>query len=164
MPFDGKVSDYTKVAPPAPQEFTRDNPPTRMSDAIRMAVADMEVIERTPGYKIAFPVAWHEPHGEYCRVCFAGCVMARTLGAKPNQSVWFDDPEIGGPDRKWMNIFQALDAIRSGFVGVARVRWPDGFSGVLPAQNWTVTDYSADPIAFKRDMLALADRLQAEGS
>jgi hypothetical protein len=160
MAFDGRIADYTKVAP----VFDKENPPTRMSDAIRMAVADMEVIEQTPGYQIAFPVVWHEPYGEYCRVCFAGCVMARTLGAKPNQSVWFDDREIGGPDRKWMGVFQALDAIRNGSVGVARSWWPEGFNGVLPVQNWPVADYTADPIGFKRDMLALADRLQAEGS
>jgi hypothetical protein len=41
--------------------------------------------------------------------------------------------------------------------------WPGGFR-VLPRGNDRITEYNKNPAAFKRDMLELADRLEAEGS
>lgn len=153
MPFDGKPSDYTKLAPPAPQEFTRDNPPTRMSDAIVMAVADVEAQERA-----GVEYDWGE-----CERCTAGAVCRR-IGLTKND--W--GLRVRGP---WASPLIALSHLTMsvrpdselGSLDQAFQVWPEGFSD-QPDFDWRTSGYTADPIAFKRDMLALADRLRAEGS
>ena len=145
MPFDGKPSDYTKVAPPAPV-FTRDNPPTRMSDAIVMAVADVEAQERA-GVEYRFM---------NCAVCTAGAVMRRMGNRAPSQ--W----DAFGPD--WNRVLQALSDITLGEVGWAKREWPEGFSSETAEEAIKVAHPETRPKQWRRDMLALADRLRAEGS
>ncbi|MEM6900321.1 MAG: hypothetical protein AAF583_11170 [Pseudomonadota bacterium] len=157
MAFDG--SEYLKAKPA--QVYDKDNPPKRMSEAIRMAVADMIAVESLPNYKIAFPVHWHAPQRDgTCVVCLAGCVMSQTLKADASEHVWWDSERYSG---KWPLIFQALNSVRQGYLPIAQRDWPQGFS--REQQNFIgLTRYENDPAAFKRDMLALADRLEAEGS
>ena len=164
MPFDGNPQDYTRVAP----VYDRDNPPTRMSEAIRMAVADLTAIEKTPGYEIDMSV-WHAKEDGACHVCFAGSVMANTLHL-PKEEVhvlWWNAVDCFGP--RWQSVFMALNCVREGLVELAHKCWAGDLidqkdAPVNVGKREPVYSYNEDPVAFKRDMLALADRLEAEGS
>ena len=149
MPFDGKVSDYLETKP-APV-YDRDNAPQTMWDAIRLGVRDLEAIERTPGYKI--DMVWaHVPREDACYVCFAGAIMAQTLGVDRAVYETFDSFSS-----EWQRAFDLLDGLRSGSIRFHL------FGDAREAQRIKhFTPYETDPAAFKRDMLALADRLEAE--
>lgn len=57
--------------------------PDKPSELIRLAVADLERAEASPDYIIDMG-CWHEPiPNGLCAVCFAGAVIAGTLGAHP---------------------------------------------------------------------------------
>ncbi len=153
MPFDSTSFDYTKVAP----TYDKNNPPKRMSEAIRMALLDLEAAERLPKYRINM-TAWHEPAGDgVCEVCLAGSVMALTCQVSPNEL--HTGNLVAG--LRWNRVFDALNQLRLGDVRCAafymNVPKPSFF-------NATITDYGENPDQFKADMLALADRLEAEGS
>ena len=152
MPFDGKVSDYFETKP-APV-YGPDHAPQTMWDAIRLGVRDLEATERTPGYVIDMDYA-HEVLGGVCAVCFAGSVMARTLNADPRKDhYWHSFP------RAWHKTFDLLDNLRNGQI------WLSDFVAFgIYHEDMDVTEerYETNPTAFKRDMLALADRLEREG-
>ena len=152
MPFDGNPQDYTRVAP----VYDRDNPPTRMSEAIRMAVADVEAQER----------AGVEYDYENCARCTGGAVFRR-MGARLDGE--HTETEQFGP--VWHAVFWFLSEISAGVIyDLISAATPmayahrAGFSVPRCSVRVDVTPYSHDPVAFKRDMLALADRLEAEGS
>ena len=156
MAFDGKVSDCTKVAP----VYDRDNPPTRMSEAIRMAVADVEAQERS-----GVEYDW-----DMCEVCTAGAVCRRA-----DLGFWHVLTPASKVPESWQSVLDALSILTApneydpddiqGKPGLLSAwgMWPKGFADD-PAFEWSTPGYTADPVAFKRDMLALADRLEAEGS
>lgn len=62
--------------------------PDKPSDLIELALRDLELVELRPdAYKIDMLV-WHERPGWAagpCSVCFAGSVMAMTLGKSPEE-------------------------------------------------------------------------------
>jgi hypothetical protein len=165
MPFDGKVSDYFETKP-APV-YDRDNPPPTMAEAIRMAVADVEAQERA-----GVQYFWGA-----CNRCTAGAVVRRVSpdwnkdapGLPREYAVWMHAPTQVPPD--WRSILRALSELTaptSIYIGddhnalkYAFRYWPQGFA-VEPTFSWSTPGYSIDPAAFKRDMLALADRLEAE--
>lgn len=153
MPFDSTQFDYTKVQP----VYDRDNPPKRMSEAIRMAVADLEAVEKLPQYRIDMG-AWHEPAPDgLCEVCFAGAVMARTH--KLPQHRYSSGFDIAGWD--WNCVFDALNELRKG--GVASAAQSMGVK--IPSfHKMDVTSYDENPEQFKADMLRTASFLEAEGS
>jgi len=86
--------------------------PDKPSDLIRLALKDEDKANRSPKYRVHMNI-WHEVYTydrqQLCHVCFAGAVMAFTLGAK-----WADDLEpedfINGNHDK----LNALDAFRTG--------------------------------------------------
>ncbi len=82
MPFDTTNFDYTKVTP----VYDRDNPPKRMSEAIRMAVADVE----------AQDAAGVEYDYFDCMRCTAGAVCRR-IGVKWTESGWSNVKGWGAP-------------------------------------------------------------------
>jgi len=150
MAFDS--TDYFRAEPA--KVYDKDNPPARMSEAIRMAVADVEAQERA-----GIEYDWFD-----CATCTAGAVV-RHLGGKR----WDDF----GP--KWEALFECLSFISMSwggysldgdiFSGNEREFWDDAGFGQVPKNVLvTMTPYGANPAAFKRDMLNLADRLEAEGS
>lgn len=145
MPFDGKVSDYFETKP-APV-YDRDNPPPTMAEAIRMAVADVEAQERA-----GVEYQWSD-----CLRCTAGAVCRR-IGLS-------DDWNYFKESSAWGVILRALSGLtipagRSGLRG-AWQEWPSGFSR-KQTDDVHITPFHENPTAFKRDMLALADRLEAE--
>ena len=71
------------------------------STAIRAAVHDLEICEKSERYEIDMDY-WHEPRvetvgcetdgdlreREFCKVCFAGSVMANRLGGDPSKTIF----------------------------------------------------------------------------
>lgn len=145
------------------------NPPAKLpatpSAAIRMALADLEKIEKTPGYVVDMG-NWHTP--DYvdikdpfnkevaCHVCFAGAVMANSLGADKSKRIhtahWGSD---------WQSVFNFLDEARSGVLSV--YDYPDYMETDAPELEYPCTSYSKDPEQFKADMRALAATLESLG-
>lgn len=87
--------------------------PEKLSDLIALAIADCEALD-SEVYK---PLSrnWHRPVGRACYVCFAGAILARTLGYRPCEAV---TPEsiyhAGGGSRRWSRALMVLDYIRQG--------------------------------------------------
>ncbi|MEL6859280.1 MAG: hypothetical protein AAFO74_12910 [Pseudomonadota bacterium] len=148
MPFDQTNFDYTKVTP----VYDKDNPPKRMSEAIRMAVADVEAQE-----KLGIQYNWWN-----CSVCTAGAVVRRMHGDCTGSSDW------GKFGPQWAKVLQALSMLTCP-TGPGEEQdtnfldFREAF-GDVPFMTFTLTDYSVSPKKFKAEMLALADRLEAEGS
>ncbi len=153
MPFDGKVSDYFETKP-APV-YDRDNPPPTMAEAIRMAVADVEAQDR-----LGIQYEWID-----CEVCTAGAVCRRLGADEPGEWNQFGS--------KWEGVLETLSTLTSGWREtcfrsvffddpVWGTRWRQAGFGRVPDIEFTITRYETNPAAFKRDMLALADRLEAE--
>jgi hypothetical protein len=91
--------------------------PQRPSALIRLACDDAEKVFRTPGYKLNM-VEWHTGTDDgTCHVCFAGAVMAGTLGAPKGT---FRQTQDFGVDQAAL---RALNSFRTGAwdVGVARL-------------------------------------------
>ena len=92
--------------------------PEKLSELIRVALADAKLIQKDPRYKINMST-WHSPAnsriredtGTRCYVCLAGCVMAKSLGFSPQE---FHEPSQ--LDQELERKLRALDLIRSGDV------------------------------------------------
>jgi hypothetical protein len=165
MPFDGKVSDYFETKP-APV-YDRDSPPPTMAEAIRMAVADVEaLLDR--GFQYGWGHPWFLPEGKAqknhkaCVTCTAGAVVARMTNYKEAVSgLSYDDVSV-----EWRQVLRALSdlTLPGSTTGVSDAYgyWPQGFTTKPPRKSVGITPANKDPAAFKRDMLALADRLEAE--
>lgn len=154
MASDGSEKNYLEALP-APKVYDKDNPPKTMSEAIRMAVADIEVIEGLQGFEFELSV-FHEPKGsDICYVCAAGSVMARLNGYENEKlktiSFGFE----------WYAILQALSEIAFSLPQEAYKRWPQGFKSRPPIARFA--DPNRNLQGFKREVLAYADRLEAEG-
>lgn len=94
--------------------------PHKLSGCIRIAAEDLRSVEADPGYVIDMDT-WHKQHGaggdNRCYVCFAGAVMARELGAPPDETALPED--FGRHNRARL---YALDNLRRGrVVGALRV-------------------------------------------
>lgn len=134
--------------------------PDKPSDLIELALADLEKCEADPRYRIDMNV-WHRPNG-HCAVCFAGSVMAQSLGVDPRDCVMFtdeDDVEFGD---ELMAKFHALNEFRGGYVweGLNELRI------VKPARLdnfFIVTPYTKSRDGFRADMRDLAEHLRSHG-
>lgn len=128
--------------------------PEKPSALIRLALRDLEKVERSRRYRIDMEV-YHVPNG-HCRVCFAGAVMAYTLKVARDFNS-FTAHEL--PEQKKM---YALDCARRGAVesmfGYLDAHRPDGMPMYVAA-----APYGKEPKAFKRDMRSLATRLAKHG-
>lgn len=166
MPFDS--TDYFRTEPA--KVYDKDNPPTRMSEAIRMAVADVEaLLDRGFDYNwsqswFVLPTDRHllQDHQRTCTTCTAGAVVARITNYEKSVSGF---SSFGSPT--WESLLRALSDLTQPLhprpIRGAFECWPEGFGG-SPEFETQITPASTDPAAFKRDMLNLADRLEAEGS
>ena len=86
-----------------------EQPPEKISGLIRLAVADARGLKRerySPHYG-----EWHTPNEKagICQVCFAGAVMAGTLGESPEQAM---DPFVFSGS--WEKALNALEMVRQG--------------------------------------------------
>ena len=96
--------------------------PRKPSDLIRVAMDDLTKVERLKGYYVDM-TTWHQRYrpGDnllntrgLCHVCFAGAVMAQTLGSDPDKYI---TPQTFNSDTQYK--LSALDSFRCGQVGMA---------------------------------------------
>lgn len=128
--------------------------PEKPSALIRLAVRDLEKAERARNYKVDMGT-WHTPNGK-CRVCFAGAVMAGTLGASRKDCL---SPQSFGDDAAKL---ESLDYFRTGHIRLGLQI--NGRETPAAVSNFAVVpDYDEDPKAFKRDMRKLATMLAKHG-
>jgi hypothetical protein len=127
-------------------------PPSTHSALIRLAVHDLEKVERDKRYEIDMR-AWHAPgtpDNNVCYVCFAGSVMANSLNAPLN--------EYRSPNQfsdKWYRAFIFLNNIRMG-KGTRNPETGNHF-------RWEVPTYGSNPTAFKLAMLGIAAWYETQG-
>ena len=140
--------------------------PDKPSALIRLALRDLEKVERSRSYKVDMG-SWHMPEVKWCRVCFAGSVMAMSLNAERARF-------LGPPDfPKEAHKLDALDRFRSGSVrygledfGVAASRTRRVLRALAAREGRLdrgVTPYDVDPKLFKHDMRRLATLLAKHG-
>ena len=139
--------------------------PRKMSALITLALADLAKCERSEKYAV-YMGWWHDRWTETspCTVCFAGAVMAQSLGIGSHITGWekglapVDFP--GNGDQLY-----ALNSLRSGLVGAAAEKL--GLSPTERATAWSLErvpcEHSDDPKQFRADMRKLARELEAVG-
>lgn len=141
--------------------------PNTMSGLILVALKDLEKVEKLKDYTIDM-AHWHtapnksngmfdNPSGK-CAVCFAGCVMSRTLKVPKNQT------KVDFPLYIKYKLF-ALNALREGQVYDAAnylgLEVPDKILGRF--YNTEIVEYEDNKRLFKRQMNKLAKNLKAAG-
>lgn len=101
-------------------------PPEKFSDAIELAVNDLQLVLAEPTKYAVNMETWLRPKRDHepCEVCFAGAVMAKTLGYGASSKVAVT-PSLFGEE--WKRIFFALDDICQGMLDSAVNEWPDGW-------------------------------------
>jgi hypothetical protein len=132
--------------------------PDKLSELIRVALADLRKVEADPRY-IVNMANWHVAREGRCEVCLAGAVMAGTLGVDPQRTASpfeFCDDELE-------NKLDALDWVRMGNVGNAN--WAVTEQAVDPEfiPNENVPAYHDGPEAFHAALSDLANRLEEKG-
>ena len=150
--------------------------PENPSAGIRVAVHDLELCEQHPDYKIGMSV-WHETrnfpskerHGrKLCVVCLGGSILARKID---NPSFDLIHPE-NTLDRKIV----AMDSFRRGCItnGVSlyyatniSCDWRDALrekvEAITPCSSKDWVSYSDSEEVFKKNLLEVADKLEAIG-
>lgn len=132
--------------------------PRKMSALIRIALKDLEKVERSRIYEVAMG-DWHHPLGDgKCAVCFAGAVMAKTCRFKKNDYVYPRRSSMG----ENLDQFFALDSLRQGEIRLAASELRLSSNVALP-EDRRITPYSESPAQFRADMLELAHDLAARG-
>lgn len=127
--------------------------PDKPSALIRVALADLEKCEKDPRYEIEMD-HWHQANG-VCKVCLAGSVMAKSLGAEPSKGF---GPSDFDQDQK----LRALDCFRTGWIKDALFLM--GFQVPYSFQHdRPVTPYAFSPDRFKATLSAISDELEAQG-
>ena len=130
--------------------------PNKPSELIRLAIQDLELVERSKKYKIDMET-WHNYNGNRCCVCFAGSVMAKTLEVSPTKDSCPHEHEDELSQK-----LMALDHFRVGEVisGLNAMNIETNF----PAHRGDhPVEYKDDPKLFKLQMLDLSSILESEG-
>lgn len=154
--------------------------PNAMSGLIRVALADLIAVEKQrKRFEVDMSI-WHRGAGQpfdswnpengvnkKCVVCFAGSVMAMSLGVADNETKDYEDF-----DQDTENKLAAIDALRSGNIQDAASILgiePKGSSYEGPVQievtfgDVSVPEYKDNKPGFKKTMKNLADELEAAG-
>lgn len=140
----------------ARQQAMLDAPP---SGKIRLALADLEAIENTPGCAIEMALFRYQPEDGICYHCLGGAVLANR----------FDGMERDGWYNAWRtphikNIALAMDNFRYGdirealeYLGIGELE-----RGTV-TKTFPITPHRQNAKTFKRDMHAMADYLESVG-
>lgn len=134
--------------------------PNKLSALILVALADLAKAERSPKYKVEMDSGWHTPNHQ-CSICFAGAVMAFSLGAKRDEDLLPMD--FPAADRRKL---VALNQARSGWFGIAADTLAIGtYSRGRDATSSasSLPTYKCDPTGFKKAMRLAAKKLAAVG-
>lgn len=132
--------------------------PNKLSELIKVAIADLIKCERSSRYVINMD-DWHEPNS-HCSVCLAGSVMAQSLKADRTECLDPDDFGVVNNGK-----LMALNELRCGHVDWAAQERDYAQSTIkrLLRYNRDIVVYGYDPKLFKKDMRALASDLEAGG-
>jgi hypothetical protein len=150
--------------------------PNKPSELIRLAIADVTAVEKLKSKYVLDMSSWHEPAGfnhssddnypnvyntdskNRCAVCYAGSVMACTLGADPTQN--FEPSDFPKDTNKKL---EAINALREGELGEAfrilGLKAPD----IMVDELDDMIDYEENSKAFKKQQLQLASQLEGLG-
>lgn len=143
------------------------HPPKKLSEAIHLALHDLELVEFDPNYLVDMG-NWHRRSldGTKCIVCFAGSIMAKSLEADPKKDIWFDS--FGS--KRWERVFLALDKVRTGRIQMALMEFHGDFSErfdpfFFSEKNFDLNNlnYGQDRKAFKEAMFDVATMLEVNG-
>lgn len=130
--------------------------PDEPSALIRLALRDLEKAERSRLYTIDMD-NWHLPNG-VCKVCFAGSVMAFSLGARRHDRV---EPEDFDNDTRRKLI--ALNYFRSGRIEYGLLTMGRSLPPGVPDWDRSIRPYADDPSTFKSSMRSMAKMLAKAG-
>lgn len=144
--------------------------PRKLSALILVALADLAKAERSrKKYRVGMAV-WHSPNS-HCTVCFAGSVMAFSLGSDPKRDVF---PRNFGPRTE--RALLALDSARRGRLQEALSFLRNGNEyGSLGDEGETVgkvreevcdifwPSYDRSPVEWKKTMRLTAKKLAEVG-
>lgn len=131
------------------------------SKLIRQAVEDLIACEQDDNYAIEMTF-WHTPSlkedtNAFCEVCFAGAVMAKSIGLGTSEqgALFLRECSVETESK-----LRALDHFRVGNVDKGLM-----LMGSLPGavDDFSSPEYKNDPEGFKSAMLDLADRLEKQG-
>ena len=133
-----------------------------ISGLLRVALADFESCEQDPQYTINM-CDWHKPNS-HCAVCFAGAVMAQTIGLERTTSIrcYHVLNELFVP-----LVAQQMLALNDLRLGNALWAW--GHLDLplkdypLPHLSYVVPRYDEDSAGFKQAMRRMADRFEKAG-
>ena len=136
-----------------------DTLPDKPSALIRLAISDLEKCAKSLDYHISMK-HWHVPISSgTCLVCLAGSVMAQSLGCDARMPFYPSSFCQSLEDK-----FDALNYFRRGRIadglGMLGHSVPNGINSYCESIN-AIEDYRSDPEAFKSQLLALADVLEA---
>ena len=138
--------------------------PERLSDLIRMALADLNNIEVNPNY-IVDMLEWHRKDDDspICRVCLAGSVMANTLDAPLEEDL---APFDFGKD--WEVALHILDDLRHSFISTPTFRSLFVGEEVLERIKYDIASvgvprYDKEPLLFKARLSEIASILEGAG-
>lgn len=140
--------------------------PTKPSELIFLAIADLWAAEASPKHEI-YMSDWHSPNKttKKCNVCFAGAVMAGTLQTAPQ-----DKLEPFEFDYHTQQRLLALDDLRQGCYTptISRINRtiPDGaqkLDGQKIAGYREIREYCNNPKGFVDDMIRFAWELHDVG-
>lgn len=128
--------------------------PDKLSDLIELALSDLAKVERSKRYAVDMKF-FHRPKGGTCHVCFAGAVMAKTLGNPINQHVV---PSIN----EYHSQLIALDVLRHGHMDRVFQLIQRTKPQVIP-DRIDIPDYKYGRAGFKRALRKLVRLLREYG-
>lgn len=129
--------------------------PGQPSKLIRLAITDLQIVEKTPAYRIDMD-QWYTPYNDkFYLVCLAGAVMVNTLKIPKNKNFGPDDTEYG-------DLLKALDRFRRGDIESAFLYLKLDIPESIP-NNVDLPEYKYEPIEFIQEMNKLADLLEKMG-
>lgn len=148
------------------------NLPDKPSELIRVALADLRKVERSKKFEVDMGT-WFDVYNDdsmHCYVCFAGSVMAGSLGCTPEaalQKEWDGFSYVAAYvpehfDEKTQCKLYALDDFRTGNIKNALNHMRIKLPRFVP-EDVDVVSYAYDPAAWRKDMNALALFLENNG-
>ena len=149
--------------------------PDTLHETLRLAIKDLELVEQDGDYIVDMS-QWHEPDPKIrdgnmqwdCKVCLAGSIMAKTFEIDPSLSL-----SSGSFPSHISGKLLAIDSIRKGSISEAlfffygadeyiRIEHRDNKAILrrLNASTRLPHDYEHNKNKFKKDVLAIADKLE----
>ncbi len=129
--------------------------PTKPSELIRVALQDLEACEANSIYRINMG-RWHGPEEGHpgCAICFAGAVMAQSLGADPEKV-----SRPSGFGTITQNALYALNFFREGCIkaGLTTLGLP------VVMGDRELSYYRGDSVSFQEQMNTLANDFEELG-